>query len=202
MAALQLGRWDPNATLYALFYFAEASYSGRLDALARSSPSSHSFLRTGSDGGDADVNSVGIPLLAYRAWTGRILRCGEVLSSPKIEHAKFIVCISDFCRSQLMRIAAPEHWDKMHVVRLGVDPDVFFPLRRDFSAGSASRKLFAWADWFRRKASLSFCAPARSFSPGAALRVRLVGDGPDPNICGDSRSVKVSQWSLKAREPR
>jgi glycosyltransferase involved in cell wall biosynthesis len=45
----------------------------------------------------------------------------------KIERAKFICCISDFARSQLMKYCDPAHWDKMEVVRLGVDLDVFAP---------------------------------------------------------------------------
>ena len=98
----------------------------------------------------------------------------------KVEGAKFILCISDFCRSQLMRIAAPEHWDKMHVVRLGVDLDVFLPAseqpRPDRSTGDSLRGPIGSS----RRASLFCCAPAPSCSRRAVrIRVRLVGDGPD-----------------------
>jgi colanic acid/amylovoran biosynthesis glycosyltransferase len=40
----------------------------------------------------------------------------------KIEHAEFVVAISDFCRSQLQRWSDPHHWDKLHVVRCTVGP--------------------------------------------------------------------------------
>jgi glycosyltransferase involved in cell wall biosynthesis len=41
----------------------------------------------------------------------------------KTARAAFVVCISDFCRSQLMCFADRAHWDRLHVVHCGVDPD-------------------------------------------------------------------------------
>jgi colanic acid/amylovoran biosynthesis glycosyltransferase len=41
----------------------------------------------------------------------------------KMAAASFVVCISDFTRSQLLRITDPAEWDKVHVVRCGVDLD-------------------------------------------------------------------------------
>jgi len=50
----------------------------------------------------------------------------------KVDRALFLCAISDYSRSQLMRISEPECWDKIEVVPLGVDPDVFRPgLHRD-----------------------------------------------------------------------
>lgn len=39
----------------------------------------------------------------------------------KIARAKFVVAISEFGRSQLLRWCAPDHWPKVHVVRCGLD---------------------------------------------------------------------------------
>lgn len=41
----------------------------------------------------------------------------------KIARASFTACISDFCRSQGMSFAERRHWERMHVVHCGVDPD-------------------------------------------------------------------------------
>ncbi|HEY0306613.1 MAG TPA: glycosyltransferase [Acidobacteriaceae bacterium] len=49
----------------------------------------------------------------------------QFLLRQKIEQAAFVLCISDYCRSQLMRIAAPQHWPRLHVARLGVNADLF-----------------------------------------------------------------------------
>lgn len=45
----------------------------------------------------------------------------------KIIHAKFIICISYYAQSQLMRFSSLAHWNKFQVVNLGVDPDIFTP---------------------------------------------------------------------------
>jgi glycosyltransferase involved in cell wall biosynthesis len=43
----------------------------------------------------------------------------------KVAAASFVVCISDYTRSQLMRISDPRHWEKLHVVRCGIDTAAF-----------------------------------------------------------------------------
>ena len=42
----------------------------------------------------------------------------------KLENAAFVIAISDYCRSQLMRIASPACWDRFETVRLGIRPDL------------------------------------------------------------------------------
>ena len=41
----------------------------------------------------------------------------------KAARARFVACISDFCRSQLMCFAGQSHWNRFHVVHCGVQPD-------------------------------------------------------------------------------
>ncbi len=41
----------------------------------------------------------------------------------KIETARFVACISHFCRSQAMAFSDPKHWDKLHIVHCGVEPE-------------------------------------------------------------------------------
>ncbi|MGD1914039.1 MAG: glycosyltransferase family 4 protein [Rivularia sp. (in: cyanobacteria)] len=43
----------------------------------------------------------------------------------KINRAKFISCISNYCRSQGMIFAPIEKWNKMHIVHCGIDPSLF-----------------------------------------------------------------------------
>ncbi|MGB4557956.1 MAG: glycosyltransferase [Burkholderiaceae bacterium] len=48
----------------------------------------------------------------------------------KMQQADAVICISQFARGQLMRISHPDHWPKLHLCRLGVDPAQFhFSLR-------------------------------------------------------------------------
>ena len=41
----------------------------------------------------------------------------------KVRHADFVLCISDFARSQLMALSEPAAWSKLEVVHMGVDLD-------------------------------------------------------------------------------
>lgn len=50
------------------------------------------------------------------------------LLADKVNGAEFTRCISHFCRSQLMRITPPDRWSRLHIVRCGVDPEVYDPL--------------------------------------------------------------------------
>jgi glycosyltransferase involved in cell wall biosynthesis len=49
----------------------------------------------------------------------------EGMLREKVLSARFVRCISHFCRSQLMRITEPDYWKNLHIVRCGVDPEVF-----------------------------------------------------------------------------
>ena len=126
-AALQLDAFDLAASSYALFYLAEALLLG--DWLSRRG---HKHLHIHFGGPVATVG-----MLTSVAWQ---LPYSLMIHGPeefydvqnsylrrKVERAKFVLCISDYCRSQVMKVSDPEHWCKLHVVRLGVDPLVFAP---------------------------------------------------------------------------
>ncbi len=49
----------------------------------------------------------------------------------KVQDAAFVICISDFTRSQLMRQVGPEHWPKLRVEHCGIDPEAFVPSDAD-----------------------------------------------------------------------
>jgi glycosyltransferase involved in cell wall biosynthesis len=47
--------------------------------------------------------------------------------AEKAMAARFVICISDFARSQLMSLLPPEHWAKLEIVHCGIDPEQFTP---------------------------------------------------------------------------
>ncbi|NTV98488.1 MAG: glycosyltransferase family 4 protein, partial [Chlorobiaceae bacterium] len=49
----------------------------------------------------------------------------SAMLTEKIREAAFVRCISHYCRSQIMRISDPSTWQKHHIVRCGVDPDLY-----------------------------------------------------------------------------
>jgi len=181
-AALRLGRWDLNATLYAIFYFAEALILGDW---MRSRSLHHLHIHF-----CGPVATVG--MLASAAWgfpysltvhgPDEFYDVEKFYLRQKVENANFILCISNFCRSQLMRIAAPEHWNKMHVVRLGIDPHVFFPMRHEREL-EGSLEILCVGRLVPSKGQLILLrACDLLIARGYSLRVRLVGAGPDRKL--------------------
>lgn len=90
----------------------------------------------------------------------------------KIARAAFVACISDFARSQGMCFAAPAHWDRMHVIHCGVDPDRY--ARRDHAG---LHLLFVGRLAGVKGLPVLFEALRGLDLPD--LRVTLVGDGPE-----------------------
>lgn len=96
----------------------------------------------------------------------------------KVERADQVVCISQFARSQLMRLTAPAQWAKLQLCRLGVDPTRFTPTHNTRSAGpvrllSVGRLTSAKGQWLLVQA----CAALQR--EGFDFQLTVVGDGPD-----------------------
>ncbi len=177
LAALRLSRWELIATVFAFFYFAEALILGDWMRIR-----GHHQLHIHFCGPVATVG-----LIASAAWgfpysltvhgPDEFYDVEKFYLRQKVERAKFILCISDFCRSQLMRVSAPAHWDKMHVVRLGVDPQVFFPKQRE---REGLLEILCVGRLVPSKGQLILLrACDLLLARGHSLRVRLVGAGPN-----------------------
>lgn len=94
----------------------------------------------------------------------------------KAEHALFVVCISHFCRSQLMIWTPIETWNRFHIVHCGVEPGSHAIVDH---RGTGSRLL-----WVGRLAKLKGLrtlleATAKLKGRRPELKLEIVGDGPD-----------------------
>ena len=94
----------------------------------------------------------------------------------KIRRAKFVCCISHFCRSQAMVFAPPDKWDRMHVVHCGVDPGAFVPRRHE---GPGSRLLFVGRLATVKGLPVLLEAVSQLKHRRPDVRLALAGDGPD-----------------------
>jgi colanic acid/amylovoran biosynthesis glycosyltransferase len=122
--AFALEPWHLSHTLYSLFYLVEAIVLGNW-----MKKRGHSHLHIHFSG---SVASVG--MIAAIAWQfpysltvhgpDEFFDQKEVALAQKIHSALFVVCISDFCRAQLMRLTPPTNWNKFHVIRLGIAPSL------------------------------------------------------------------------------
>jgi colanic acid/amylovoran biosynthesis glycosyltransferase len=70
-------------------------------------------------------------------WDVRHYRLAE-----KLESASFVVCISDFCRSQLMNLCPPERWERLRVVHCGIPVDEFTRATPPPEPGPGARILY------------------------------------------------------------
>jgi colanic acid/amylovoran biosynthesis glycosyltransferase len=126
-ALFRLRQMTLRERFFSFFYLAEAMLLGRW---MREQRLTHLHVHFGGA-----VAMVG--MLAASAWNipysltihgpEELLDVSAYHLRDKLMAAAFIVCISDFCRSQLCRLLPPEEWAKLHVVRLGVDPMLLQP---------------------------------------------------------------------------
>jgi glycosyltransferase involved in cell wall biosynthesis len=95
----------------------------------------------------------------------------------KFEAARFIVCISFFAQSQVMKFTPPAKWKNLDVVRLGVDCEEFQPRttnpHQGFNVLCVGRLVAA------KGQRILIEAVERLVLAGHLVRLVLVGDGPD-----------------------
>jgi colanic acid/amylovoran biosynthesis glycosyltransferase len=97
--------------------------------------------------------------------------------AEKTRNARFVICVSDFARSQLMALTGPDHWDKLHVVRCGVDVSRFAPVAR--TSGDGPLCVTCVGRLVPEKGQqLLIEAAAAIRRTGVDLRVVLAGNGP------------------------
>lgn len=95
----------------------------------------------------------------------------------KAEHAAFVVCISEFARSQLMAFTDPSVWERMRIVHCGVDLEALRPVAR--SRGTGPLEIVCVGRLVSVKGQLVLLeAVAALRAEHESIRVTLVGDGP------------------------
>ena len=96
----------------------------------------------------------------------------------KVRDARFVVCISEFCRSQLMRLVPADDWKKFVVGRLGVDGGVFVP--RPVRTVAMPVEVMCVGRLVAAKGQRVLLEACRGLlERGVSVRVTLVGDGED-----------------------
>jgi colanic acid/amylovoran biosynthesis glycosyltransferase len=175
-AMATLGHWDLSRRLYAFFYMVEALLLGHW---MHQRGLRHLHVHFGGS-----VSTVA--MLAAEAWgfdysmtihgPEEFFEVEHCYLPRKIEKAKFIFCISDFCRSQLMKYCDPDHWDKMHVVRLGVDTDEFEPVSHE---AKLPLQIICVGRLVAAKGQhILLQAFSHLRSKGHAVHLTYIGDGP------------------------
>jgi colanic acid/amylovoran biosynthesis glycosyltransferase len=116
----------------------------------------------------------------------------------KLEHAAFVVCISSFGRSQLMRWSKPDQWKKIALVRCGLDSDFF----ADPPPPSFAPRFVCVGRLSVEKGQLILIEAVRQLhDAGVYCEVVFVGDGPmrkeiESAIKGQGleRQITITGW--------
>lgn len=96
--------------------------------------------------------------------------------------AHYVICISDYARSQLMRHLPAESWDKLWVHHCGVDPAVFVPHDGPGPDGSSAAHVVTVLTVARldpmKGHTVLVDAVAHVLRAGVHIRLVIVGEGP------------------------
>jgi len=166
--------------LWNFFYFVEG---GILADWAQRSAIEHIFAHFAFSGSAVAMYSskMGGPPYTIRVHGSDIFYdCPGHYLKEKFAHATAIVCISDFCRSQVLCMVPPDQWSKVSVVRCGVDPQRFLPRRKRLPDQEQEVVVFLCVARLVRAKGLHLLLRACSclLEKGIHLKCVLVGDGP------------------------
>ncbi len=106
--------------------------------------------------------------------------------AAKVQRAKFVVCISDYARSQLMTLCDPGMWDKLHVLHVGIPIAQFTPTdaawphseRTPAPASTEPTVLFIGRQVPEKGQGVLLQAAALLAARGHRIKLTLAGEGP------------------------
>jgi colanic acid/amylovoran biosynthesis glycosyltransferase len=97
--------------------------------------------------------------------------------AEKVRNASFVRCISHYCQSQIMRISDAGEWDRLHIIRCGVDPEKY--AIRPEPCNPVPELLCVGRLVPAKGQHILLHACLRLRQEGYSFHVTLVGDGPD-----------------------
>jgi colanic acid/amylovoran biosynthesis glycosyltransferase len=182
--AFSLARLDPARLLLNLMYFTEALMVGRW---MRRNGLAHLHVHLGSQAASVGLFTQSVFGVGYSMTVhgpDEFYDAEGQYLAQKIRAADFIVCISAYTQSQLMKLSPYEDWSKFSVAHLGVDPSQWAPEPKP-----ASRAAFDVQTPFEilcvgrltpaKGQHLLIDAVDGLLQQGRPVRLRLIGDGPD-----------------------
>jgi glycosyltransferase involved in cell wall biosynthesis/GT2 family glycosyltransferase len=198
--ALRMGRNSGGGRLRHLAYLAEACVLRRR---LRQSGARHLHAHFGTNSTTVALlaNALGGPPFSFTVHGPEEFDRPERLSlSEKIGRAAFVAAVSEYSRSQVFRWCEHHHWDKVHVLRCGVD--------KAFLSGGPqpvpqTSRLVCVGRLCEQKGQLRLVeALGRLAAAEVAFDMVLVGDGPmrasvegQIGRLGLADRVRISGWA-------
>lgn len=185
MLALRLAPPGPRGVLWQCFYFAEAVM---LWSECRRREVSHIHVHLANAAADIALlaSQLGSAADPNRQWSWSFTMHGPTEFSEighyrlpeKVAHARFVVCISDYTRSQLMALSAPECWEKLRVVHVGI-PIAHFTRADDAGPSRVAPSILFIGRLVPEKGQIVLLeATALLAERGHSVEVIIAGDGP------------------------
>lgn len=128
LQSIKLGSLDLKRSLYHLFYLLEALLIGQWMRQQGLSHLHVHFATPAASVGMLCKTVFGISFSFTVHGPDEFYDAPGYCLREKILCADFILCISDYARSQVMKLSPVSAWSKMNICRLGVDPERFKPL--------------------------------------------------------------------------
>ncbi|WP_260705485.1 glycosyltransferase [Edaphobacter flagellatus] len=176
--ALKLGGADVSRVMLCLFYLAEAALLARW---MRRHALVHLHVHFATPAATVALLLARIAPVTFSMMVHGPDEFYDVTSyflAEKIEAARFVVCISFFAQSQLMKLSPGEQWPKFDVARLGVDCGHFAP--RPFRASPEVFEVLCVGRLVPTKGQrILIQAVEQLLQRGRRVQLRFVGDGPD-----------------------
>jgi colanic acid/amylovoran biosynthesis glycosyltransferase len=112
--------------------------------------------------------------------------------AEKIRRARFVVCISDYARSQLMALSDPDSWGKLHVIHVGLPIEQFS--RRDDEPPRAEAEILCIGRLVPEKGqAVLLKAVATLIERGHAVKLTIAGAGQDkPSLELQARQLGIA----------
>ena len=167
-----------RSALWSLFHFAEAVLLGReLERRGVRHLHSH-FSNAGGDVGMLAARYLGIGWSLTLHGSADFDAPTRSLLGEKIAASRFTVCVSHFGRALAMRLSDPRDWDKLSIVRCGVDPRAL--ALRPSAPNNARARVLSVGRLSPEKGFLGLVdAFAAVCAQGIDAELRILGDGPE-----------------------
>lgn len=177
--AIRLAGMDARRLAYNFFYLTEALLLGRW---MKERDLHHLHVHLGQQSATVGmllktVHNIGLSITIHGPDEFYDAR-GQYLTE-KIAAADFLVAISHFAQSQLMFLSPPSNWHKIHLCRLGVDPQRFSAFT-NIEHSTQRFEILCVGRLVAAKGQRVLVEAVRLLAAeGRSLRLRLIGSGPD-----------------------
>ena len=164
-----------KSALFHLAYFAEAAILGRELLKNQVSHLHVHFANSGCTVGMLASELTGIPFSFTMHGPTEFFNVEKFALPEKLKRAEFVVCISDFCRSQLMLFAEKTDWDKLHIIHCAVELGLY----KTDAIKAKDNVLFVGRMSGVKGAALLLNAVVSLRQNFPDITVTMIGDGPE-----------------------